>query len=357
MQSQSLTERFSLDGDWFMPQVVKDAHANNASITLSLGGWTGSNLFSDIMKSDQAKSTLTDSIVSTIRTNNLDGIDIDWEYPGRLGDTCNKYDPVNDTPNFEKFLSDLRQRLDKEFGTDSASRKLISLAVRVEPFDGPNGPSTDVSGIAQWVDFASVIAFDVDNSWSNTKTTGPNAPFEYADGKGLQYSFKQAVDQWLDAKWPAEKLVAGTPFYGRAAIATQDMTKDPSNMYVPKKDDVPLGDSEDSTQHDACSGVDSASGIWQYANLRKPGVLTSSEVAGNGWFRAFDEASQTPWVYNQDTGAFISYDDPKSLRVKAQYAKEKGLKGMMTWSINGDYQYELVNALNTIGPLCNPRRN
>ena len=48
------------------------------------------------------------------------------------------------------------------------------------------------------------------------------------------------------------------------------------------------------------------SGVWQYANLRKQGVLTSSEVAGNGWFRAFDEASQTPWVYKQDTGAFYS---------------------------------------------------
>ena len=181
-----------------MPQVVQDAHSNNVSITLSLGGWTGSNLFSDIVKSDQAKSTLTDSIVSTIRTNNLDGIDIDWEYPGRLGNICNKFDAHNDTPNFEKYLKDLRQRLDKEFGTDSASRKLISLAVRVEPFDGPNGPSTNVSGIAQSMDFASVMTFDINGSWSNT--TGPNAPFEFTVGKGLQYSFKQAVDQWLSAE-------------------------------------------------------------------------------------------------------------------------------------------------------------
>ena len=72
------------------------------------------------------------------------------------------------------------------------------------------------------------------------------------------------------------------------------------------------------------------SGVWQYANLRKQGVLTSSEVAGNGWFRAFDEASQTSWVYKQDTGDFVSYDDPKLLAVKAQHSKEKGLKRMMT---------------------------
>ena len=166
-------------------------------------------------------------------------------------------------------------------------------------------------------------------------------------------SFKQAVDQWLSAGWPAEKLVAGTPFYGRSVIATQDMTKDPSNMYVhQRRDGIPKGDQDDATWYDACSGVNSMSGVWQYANLRKQGVLTSPEVAGNGWFRAFDEASQTPWVYKQDTGAFISYDDPKSLTVKTQYAKEKGLKGMMTWSLNGDYQDELLDALSTIGPLC-----
>ncbi|KAJ1673108.1 hypothetical protein EV182_005871, partial [Spiromyces aspiralis] len=174
-------------------------------------------------------------------------------------------------------------------------------------------------------------------------------------GKGDAYSVTQAVEQWLAAKWPAEKLVLGTPFYGRSVIATEDMTKDPDNMYVSKKDDIPQGDQNDAYWYDSCAGSGSLSGVWQYANLRKQGVLTSPTVAGDGWFRYVDKVSQTPWLYNKNTGAFISYDDPDSLTNKAQYAKEKGLKGMMTWSLNGDYQGELLGALNKVGPLC--RRN
>ncbi|KAJ1918439.1 hypothetical protein H4219_002594 [Mycoemilia scoparia] len=341
---------FSFEGDWFTPQVVQQAHDNKVRVTLSIGGWTGSNLFSTIMKSDSAKSTMTSSIVDYIRKNGLDGVDIDWEYPGRLGNDCNVFDPQNDTPNFEKYLRDLRGALDKEFGTDPTTRKLISLAVRVTPFDGPNGPLDDVSGIAESVDFASVMAFDINGAWSDT--TGPNAPFEYIPGKGLSYSFKQAIDQWLAAKWPADKLVAGTAFYGRAVETTQDMSKDTGNMYVAKKSGVPHGDKDDAYWYDTCARTNSLSGVWQYANLRGQGLLTSPTQAGGEWIRTFDEKSQTPWLFNPSTSYFISYDDPQSLKHKAEYARNKGLKGMMTWSLNGDYQDELLDALNTIGPLC-----
>ncbi|KAJ1677229.1 hypothetical protein EV182_006605, partial [Spiromyces aspiralis] len=180
----------SYDGDWFTSQVVSQAHSNNVSVTLSVGGWTGSSKFSDILKNSQVKGTFIDSIVSTVRSSDLDGIDIDWEYPGRLGDNCNVFDPQNDANNFKQFLKELRERFDKEFGTSPDTRKIISLAVRVEPFDTPSGPLTDVSEFAESVDFASIMAFDINGAWSNT--TGPLAPFNYEQGKGDAYSVTQA---------------------------------------------------------------------------------------------------------------------------------------------------------------------
>ncbi|KAJ2871560.1 hypothetical protein H4R27_006729, partial [Coemansia aciculifera] len=80
---------FSFDGDWFLPALVTSMHSAGTKVLMSVGGWTGSNYFSTVMKDTGARSTMITSMVNYVKANNLDGIDIDWEYPGRLGDNCN----------------------------------------------------------------------------------------------------------------------------------------------------------------------------------------------------------------------------------------------------------------------------
>ncbi|KAJ2721829.1 hypothetical protein GGI07_003712 [Coemansia sp. Benny D115] len=334
----------SFDGDWFLPQVVTDVHSKGAKVLLSVGGWTGSNLFSTIVKDPGARSTLISSMVNYVKNYNLDGIDIDWEYPGRLGNNCNIYDNANDTPNFLKFLQDLRATFDSTFGT---RQKLITLAVRVEPFDLNGGYSTDVSGFAKVVDYANLMQYDINGGW-NTET-GPNAPFNYEKGKGLQASFVSAIDAWTSAGWPANQLTAGIGFYGRSTIASVDMTKDPTNQYQPQQSVVPLGDSEDAPWYDACAGSTANSGTWMWRHLRDQGVLTSPTTPAAPWVRQWDPISQTPWLFNPSTKQFISYDDMDSLKIKVDYAASKGLAGTMVWSINMDYNNELLDTINKFG--------
>ncbi|KAJ1931279.1 hypothetical protein FBU59_006768, partial [Linderina macrospora] len=194
---------------------------------------------------------------------NLDGIDIDWEYPGRIGNTCNVFDPANDAPNYLKLLQALRSRLDSSFGSH---KKLITLAVRVQPFDGPNGPLSDVSEFAKVVDFANLMQYDLNGPWN--PETGPNAPFNFEQGRSAPFSFVTAIDAWTNAGWPANKLNAGLGFYGRSTKATVDMSQDPNNQYQAQSHDVPLGDSEDGPWYDACAGSTSNSGTWQWKHLR-----------------------------------------------------------------------------------------
>ncbi|KAJ1999264.1 hypothetical protein GGI04_004640, partial [Coemansia thaxteri] len=118
---------FSFDGDSFVASVVTSLHSAGTKVLMSVGGWSGSNLISTILKTPATRQTFLDSMVNYVKTNNLDGIDIDWEYPGRLGNTCNVIDAANDTPNFLKYLQDLRAALDTAFGK---GKKLITLAVR-----------------------------------------------------------------------------------------------------------------------------------------------------------------------------------------------------------------------------------
>ncbi|KAJ1932731.1 hypothetical protein EC988_009357, partial [Linderina pennispora] len=162
---------FTFEGDWFTPQVVTEMHGKGVKVLMSVGGWTGSNLFSNILKNPTTRTTLLNSMTDYVKNMNLDGIDIDWEYPGRMGNNCNVIDAANDTPNFLKFLQDLRAKFDSTFGT---RQKLITMAVRVEPFDVNGAPSADVSGFAKVVDFANLMQYDINGGWN--PQTGPNAP-------------------------------------------------------------------------------------------------------------------------------------------------------------------------------------
>ncbi|KAJ2827678.1 hypothetical protein IWW50_001771 [Coemansia erecta] len=339
---------FGFDGEWFLPQLVKEAHKENTKISISLGGWTGSNRMSTIMRDAHKRATLIRAIGTFIDTFELDGVDIDWEYVGRQASKCNKFSPNEDAANFMRFLRALRASLHARFPD---SDKIISLAVPVEPFHAQDGPMKDVAPFAEYVDFASIMAFDINGPWGNS--TGPNAPLEFQRHRGAQFSLAQAVNQWLDAKWPADKLVAGIAFQGHSMTTRDVLTaKEHADMYTAVDRDVPQGDPEDALWYDVCENTNSMSGVWQYRHLRDQGILKTANTTGDEWIRVWDQRSRTPWLYNPQMRRFISYDDPESVDKKVEFAREKNLKGVMAWALHADYNGELLTALNSIGPLC-----
>ena len=84
---------------------------------------------------------------------NLDGIDFDWEYPGRQGAGSNIVSP-NDSANFLAMLQLLRRSLPKS--------ARLSAAVTDSPFAGRNGqPLSDVSAFAAVLDWVNIMNYDV----------------------------------------------------------------------------------------------------------------------------------------------------------------------------------------------------
>ncbi|KAJ2887552.1 hypothetical protein FB639_001233 [Coemansia asiatica] len=315
-------------------------------LLVSLGGWTGSKHLSDIFKNKEKRQYLQTQMIEWIRDYQLDGWDIDYEYPGRQGDSCHKFDAQSDTPNFLQFLTELRDQIDSEFPpTEDRGRKLITLATRFQPFDGPNGPLADVSGFAEPVDLINLMLYDFNGAWSDT--TGPNAPVDFAPHKGLQFSFKSSIDQWIDAGIPAEKLVAGLPFYGRTVTAMGDMTEAKDMYESLKRSLIPQGDSDDIEESDpSCGGPKAFSGIWKYRNIRNEILGEDGEEPSGPWVRRFDETTGTPWLFNKDTRDFVSYDDAQSIAAKTKYAvMEKSLAGVMVWAMTNDYNNELLNSI------------
>jgi chitinase len=83
----------------------------------------------------------------------IDGIDIDWEYPGQVGASGNSV-TRNDSANFLSFLRLLRTTL-------PAGAKMTA-ATQSQPFAGPDGnPMTDVYAFAVVLDWILLMNYDV----------------------------------------------------------------------------------------------------------------------------------------------------------------------------------------------------
>ncbi|KAF9581418.1 hypothetical protein BGW38_001578, partial [Lunasporangiospora selenospora] len=145
-----------------MKELVVRGNQFGVPILMSIGGWTGSQTLSTIAADAALRKVFINNAMVFVRNNtlpsyvekpdgwNMDGIDLDWEYPGRPGAACNTYAP-QDSANYLILLRELRAQMDLEFPT---KRKLLTAAVRVQPFDGADGkPLADVSAYATYFDY------------------------------------------------------------------------------------------------------------------------------------------------------------------------------------------------------------
>lgn len=141
------------DSSDLLTRLVKTGHAAGKRVKLSIGGWTGSTHFSTICSSSSNRKKFVANIMVAVNAYNLDGIDIDWEYPGTTGADGNAVSK-DDSANFLLFLTELRAAL--------PVGALISTATQVWPFADSNGnPMSDVSGFAKIIDYILIMNYDV----------------------------------------------------------------------------------------------------------------------------------------------------------------------------------------------------
>src|SRR6185369_3274255 len=78
-------------------------------VIISIGGW-GADNFSDAALTDVSRDKFATSAVDMLKRYALDGIDLDWEYPGQPGPGI-KFRP-EDKQNFTLLLKTIRGQLD-----------------------------------------------------------------------------------------------------------------------------------------------------------------------------------------------------------------------------------------------------
>ena len=291
-------------------QILKLKKLNpNLRVLISLGGWTQSYRFSDAALPGN-REAFVDSCIDMFVKGNVapgvsaagvfDGIDVDWEYPGSCGATCD-FRP-EDRGNFVALLALFRAKLDALGAAQGGRRYLLTIAA---PAGATHYAPLDLAGVAAHVDWINLMSYDFHGAWESAGPTNHiSALFRSAcepmDG---DWSDK-AVQAYLAAGVPPSKLLLGLPFYGRGwrTAAVGDGFCRPATG-------VPRGTYE--------KGVD------DYEVL-------AARLATD--FR--DEATGTHWTF--DGSQFWSYDDSQSAAWKADYANCRQLRGAMFWELSGD---------------------
>lgn len=179
-----------------------------------------------------------------------------------------------------------------------------------------------------------------------TDTTAANAPLRFG-ATGQHVSGESAIQAWIGAGIPSDRVYLGVPFYGYTHKTRNPITSQ-TGMDVLLDRSLPQikGDDYDGYATDPCPGAKpSYSGEYQWRSIEKSGLVRNA----SGWTTYWDQKTETPFAYNQQNQQFVTYDNPTSLRIKTQFAKNHSLGGMMLWSVEmDDINNSLLNALQDV---------
>jgi chitinase len=158
-----------------LQRLVTYAHTNGVIVLIAVGGWSGGPIdtaFESLAANPSARATFCDALVRFVEQYQLDGIDIDWEYPRVAAD-------------FAALMRELRQKLPQG--------KLLTAAV-VSEGEHAAGITPEVFDSIDWLN---IMAYDGGEPHANIDWTIASLQF------------------WLKRGLPSSKAVLGVPFYAR----------------------------------------------------------------------------------------------------------------------------------------------
>jgi chitinase len=278
-------------------------------ILISIGGWAWSKNFSDAVLTDSSRQVFAASAVAIVQKYHMDGIDIDWEYPGRPGLEGNVYRP-EDKENYTLMFKEIRRQLDKLQQQTHKTYLVTTAAGAFKNFV----EHTDMGEAQKYLDYINLMTYDYSNGGKvATNHTNLYHSKYYQSGN----SADSAVIQFMAAGVPANKLVMGVAFYGRSSIL--------------KPGSKTIGDSIASTVRG-----------YGYTTL-KDSILKLTN------FKAYrDKSAKAPYIFNTETLQFISYDDEWSVKEKCKYVLDKKMAGVMFWEYYNDPKDYLLDEMNKV---------
>ena len=204
----------------------------------------------------------------------IDGIDIDWEFPGN--NSSGEASAADERQNYTLLMRDLREAL--------GDGLLLTMASSSSP------DYYDYKGCIKYLDFVNVMTYDMASPPHHHSALYRGGEV----GNGWKVAHESILEH-LKAGIPREKLVMGLAFYG--------------------------------------NGNGDGSGSANQISLQE----IEDGIANGKWEDHWDDVAKVPYVTNARTGAFVyGYDNARSLSVKCQYILDNNLAGGMYWEYAND---------------------
>jgi chitinase len=279
-------------------------------VLVSVGGWTWSGGFSDAALTEESRAKFARSCAAFVKEYQLDGIDLDWEYPNQPG-AGNIHRP-EDVQNFTLMLKAVREELDLMAEKEGkGNHYLLAIATGADEAYVAN---TQLGELHQYLDFLNIMTYDFYNGWHNVNGHHSNY-LSSAQPEMDKNSVVNAVEMHVNAGFPVEKINLGIPFYGRIWKG------------VKAESDKILFN----TAETVGMGID-------YVDFYQ-------NINANGFTRYWDDTAKAPYLWNPAEKTFISYEDEESVKIKIEYLKQRGLAGVMFWEYSADKDKKLLNAV------------
>ncbi|MDB4924434.1 glycoside hydrolase family 18 protein [Mucilaginibacter sp.] len=265
-------------------------------LLLSVGGLGWSRNFSDMALTENGRQAFAQSCLKLVKQFRLDGIDIDWEFPGYPGGGGNIYRP-EDKRNYTLLFKTLRQALPN-----------YQLTTAVDGWATHFLPHSEMDQVAQYVDYVCLMTYNF-NSGGMAGGHFLYSPPNW-DPAG---SVVGAVKAFLAAGVPKEKLVIGVGFF---PAALRMRSNDPGDRHYLAK--LPFR-----------------------GGLTKVYRLAAQKSYGRYW----DTVGQAPYLFNPQTRVRIAYEDIASVKAKFRYIQQQHLAGLMYWDYFSDPGQRLLKAI------------
>ncbi len=274
----------------------------HVKVLIAIGGATRPKVFSDMAAEERSRQKFVKSCLDLYLgtyPDVIDGIDMDWEFPGVGSGTR-----AEDKENFTLLMKEFRRQLD-ELGRQKKRSYLLTAAVPAGPGMYQNYELKELSHVLDWFN---LMTYDFSGAWS--KETNFTAPLYRAkDDPYPANNVDAAVRAYLKAGVLPHKITLGMPFYGRGWT-----TATPDNHGLYQK----LAKGE-------INGT-----AYTYRNLAE------NYVGQNDYKRFWSYGAKVPWLYNATDRVFITYEDPESIEYKADYVADQYLGGAMIWHLSSD---------------------
>ena len=291
-------------------------------VMIACGGWTADG-FSDAALTAESRKKFVQSAAIFVDSFQLDGVDIDWEYPGipAGGIKARK----EDTQNFTLLMKELREALDS---LDRPQTLTFAAAGWKRYFN-----FIETTEVMKYVDYINIMTYDLVTAaspytghhtalgWIKEENLASSPLLDYMESRKEEMekqgrvweprSTEKIVSYCVDLGIDPKQIVIGAAFYGRA---WKGVPPQQNGLYQPNGG--------------------------PYIGWCAYHIIRDTFESKNGFTRHWDSIAKAPYLYNPSDSIFISYEDTMSVKLKSEFAIQQQLGGIMFWELSNDTKEE-----------------